>query len=88
MARQRNILDNDDREWNTQEGRDGVVTRFLGALAVISLAKGKVQKGNIWIGNGREVRLYRKGGSECSETCVGSGTVVVKGGLLPNASGR
>ena len=65
-----------------------VVTRFLGALAVISLAKGKGEKGKVWIGNGREVRLYRKGGSECSETCVGSDTVVVKGGLLPNASGR
>jgi hypothetical protein len=27
-------------------------------------------------------------GSESSETCVGSDTVVVKGGLLPNATGR
>ena len=55
---------------------------------MVSLAKGKVEKGEVGIGNGREVRLYRKGGSECSETCVGSDTVVVKGGLLPNASGR
>jgi hypothetical protein len=54
---------------------------------VISLAKGKGEKGDSWIGNGREVRLYRKGGSEGSETCVGSDTVVVNGGLLPNASG-
>jgi hypothetical protein len=55
---------------------------------MISLAKGKEEKGDSWIGTGREVRLYRNRGSEGSETCVGSDTVVVKGGLLPNASGR
>jgi hypothetical protein len=54
---------------------------------VISLAKGKVERGNSWIVNGREVRLYRKGGSEGGNLCW-IGQVVVKGGLLPNASGR